>query len=199
MKVYKEKCGVATLNHKLWNKRSSVLTITHRPSKRRLNGPQIRFGHLENQKIYGHCRDSNPWLSSRDSALAIPTAQFRLPNFSRFKSLMISKFGLPQSVASIHSLQFLYSCPDVSIAVIFHGVSSNVIICGNRRFRFASTEESFAIMEMSMVRQPAGQPAICWPRRSAQPSGTNTRPSNEITIFTQVHKRLYRALWGRRS
>jgi len=75
------------------------------------------------------------------------------------KSVMISKFGVPQSVASIHSLQFLNSrLSYVSIAVIFHGVSSSVIICGNRSFGFASAEESFAIMEMSLG-SPASRPA----------------------------------------
>jgi hypothetical protein len=62
----------------------------------------------------------------------------------------------PQSAASLHSLLFLDSCrSSISIAIIFHGVSSSVIIYTNRRFRFASVEESFAIMEMSTVRQPA--------------------------------------------
>lgn len=43
-----------------------------------------------------------------------------LPNFSHFKLLTISKFGVPQSVASIHSLQFPNSCrPYLSIPVIF--------------------------------------------------------------------------------
>ena len=80
------------------------------------------------------------------------------PNFSHFKPLMISKFGVPQSVASIHSLQFLNSCRSyVSVTVIFRGVSSSVIMYGNRRFGFASAEESFAIMKMSMVRQPVSQ------------------------------------------
>jgi hypothetical protein len=83
-------------------------------------------------------------------------------------------------------LQFLNSCRSFfARAIIFHGFSSSIIIYTYRRFRFAS-----AVMEMKMVRQPASQPAIYTSHKEAHSLPVPiSAPSNEITIFTQVHKR----------
>jgi hypothetical protein len=102
---------------------------------------------------------------------AIPAPQFLI-----FQNFTISEFGVPQSATSIHSLPFLNSCrSSVSIAIIFHGISSSVIIHTNQRFRFASAEASFTIMEMSIVRQPASQPA------------SDTLATKKHTVFWDRH------------
>lgn len=75
---------------------------------------------------------------------------------------------------------------------LFSITVSNSVIISNWRKRFASAEEcGVRIMDMCRTYHPT----LFEPRRSIHPPRSLLvripAPSNEITIFTQVHKRLY--------